>query len=67
MNLDDRQSIGTLGCIGTAVYFDCFGIECILQEALKQIKDKSITHNILRNNLMILSCAVFVKLLSENM
>ena len=48
MNLDDKQSIGTLGCIGTAVYFDFFGIECILQEVLNQIKDKSITHNILR-------------------
>ena len=32
----------------TAVYFDSFGIENILQEALNKIRDKSITHNIFR-------------------
>ena len=31
-----------------AVYFDSFGIEYIPQEVLSKIKDKSITHNILR-------------------
>ena len=31
-----------------AVYFDSFGMEHILQEALSKIKDKSITHNIFR-------------------
>ena len=30
------------------MYFDSFGIENILQEALNNIRDKSITHNIFR-------------------
>ena len=30
------------------MYFDSFGIENILQEALNKIRDKSITHNIFR-------------------
>ena len=30
------------------MYFDSFGIEIILQEALNKIRDKSITHNIFR-------------------
>ena len=32
----------------TFVYFDSFGIEYVLQEVLKKIKDKVITHNIFR-------------------
>ena len=32
----------------TAVYFDSFGIEYILQELLNKIKDKSIAHNMFR-------------------
>ena len=32
----------------TAVYFDSFSIECIPQEVLNKIKDKSVTHNIFR-------------------
>ena len=32
----------------TAVYFDSFGIEYILQEALNKIKDKSFTKKIFR-------------------
>ena len=31
-----------------AVYFDSFGIECIPQELLNKIRDKSITQNIFR-------------------
>ena len=31
-----------------AVYFNSFGIEYIPQEVLNKVKDKSITHNILR-------------------
>ena len=32
----------------TALYFDSFGIECIPQDILNKIKDKSITHKIFR-------------------
>ena len=32
----------------TAVYFESFGIEYIPEELLNKIKDKSITHNIFR-------------------
>ena len=32
----------------TAVYFDSFGIQCIIQEVFSKIKDKSINHNIFR-------------------
>ena len=37
-----------IGFKNTAVYFDSFGIECIPQEVLNKIIDKSIIHNILR-------------------
>ena len=30
------------------MYFDCFGIEYILQEVLNKIKDKSVSHVIFR-------------------
>ena len=30
------------------MHFDAFGIEYILQEVLNKIKDKSVTHDILR-------------------
>ena len=32
----------------TAVYFDSFGIEYTPQDASNKIRDKSVTHNILR-------------------
>ena len=53
INLDDKQSKGTHWVSlfidrHTAVYFDSFGIEYILQEVLNKIKAKSITHNIFR-------------------
>ena len=36
------------GLLGTREYFDSFEIEDIPQEVFSKIKDKSITHNILR-------------------
>ena len=53
INLDDKKSKGTHWVLlfiskNTAVYFDSFEIEYILQEALNKIKDKSFTHNIFR-------------------
>ena len=53
IDLDDKRSKGTHWVslfIGrnTAVHFDSFGIEYILQEVLNKIRDKSITHNIFR-------------------
>ena len=52
-DLDDENSKRThwvLLFIGrnTAVYFDSFEIECIPRELLKNIEDKSVTHNIFR-------------------
>ena len=32
----------------TAAYFDSFGIEYVLQQLLSKIRDKYITHNLLR-------------------
>ena len=53
MNLDDKKRKGThqvslFNVRNTAVYFDSFGIEDIPSEALKKIKDKSITCNAFR-------------------
>ena len=53
INLDDKRSKGTHWVSlfidrNTVVFFDSFGIENIPQEELKKIKDKLITHNILR-------------------
>ena len=53
INLDDKQSKGThwvslFNDCNTTVYFDSFEIECIPQEVLNKIKDKSITHDIFR-------------------
>ena len=53
INLDKKQSIGTYWVSAfidktTAVHFDSFRIEYILQEVLSKIKDKSITHKIFR-------------------
>ena len=53
INFDDNQNKGTHWVSSfidknTAVYFDSFGIEYILQEVLNKFKDKSITHNIFR-------------------
>ena len=53
INIDDKSSKGTHWVSlfinkNTAVYFDSFGIEFILQEVLNKIKDKSIAHNIFR-------------------
>ena len=53
INLDDKNSKGRHWVSlfihkNVAVYFDAFGIEYILQEVLNKIRDKSITHNILR-------------------
>ena len=53
INLDDKKSKGTHWVSlfvdrNTAVYFDSFGIEYILQKLLNKIRDKSVTHNIFR-------------------
>ena len=53
INLDDKNSkrthwISVFIDKKTAVCFDSFRIECILQEVLNKIRDKSITHNIFR-------------------
>ena len=48
----------------TAVYFDSFGIEYIPQEVLNKIRDKSITHNIFRIQIMVLLCVDFIVSLS---
>ena len=53
INFDDENSKETHWVSlfidkNTAVYFDSFRIECIPQEVLNEIKDKSITHNIFR-------------------
>ena len=71
MNLDDKKRKGihwfSLFIDGnTAVYIDSFGIEYIPQEILKKLKDKSITHNILRiqddNSIMCgFYCIVFIE------
>ena len=71
MNLDDKKRKGihwfSLFIDGnTAVYTDSFGIEYISQEILKKLKDKSITHNILRiqddNSIMCgFYCIVFIE------
>ena len=52
-NLDDKKSkwihwVSLFIDRNTAVCFDSLGIEYILQEVLKKIRDKSITHNIFR-------------------
>ena len=53
INLDDKKSKGTHWISlfidrNTAVYFDSFGIEYIMQEVLSNSKDKSITYNVFR-------------------
>ena len=53
INLHDKNSKGKQWASlfidkNTAVYFDSFGIEYILEEVLNKIRDKSITHNIFR-------------------
>ena len=53
INFDNKISKGTHWVLlfidrNTAVYFDCFAIECIPPEVLNKINDKSITHNIFR-------------------
>ena len=53
INIDDKQSkgihwISLLINKNTAVVFDTFGIEYIPEEILRQIKDKTIAHNIFR-------------------
>ena len=53
INIDDKSSKGTHWVSlfinkNTAVYFDSFGIEFILQEVLSKIKDKSVAHNTFR-------------------
>ena len=53
INLDNRKSKGTHWVSlfidrNTAVYFNSFGIEYIPHEVLNKIKDKSVTHNIYR-------------------
>ena len=50
INFNDKNSKGTLWVWlfidrNTAVYFHSFGNECIPQEVLTKVKDKSITHN----------------------
>ena len=53
ITFDDKQSKVTHWILlfieqTTAVYFDSFGIEYILEEVVKKIKDKSTTYNIFR-------------------
>ena len=53
INLDDKNSKGTYWASlfidrNLAVYFDSFEIKYIPQEVLKKIKDKSITHKIIK-------------------
>ena len=53
INLDDKKTKGTHWVPlfidkNPTIYFDSFGIDYIPQEVLSKIKDKSITHNILR-------------------
>ena len=53
INLDDKNSKGIHWVSlfinkSTTVYFDSFGTEYIPQEVLNKIKDKSVTHNIIR-------------------
>ena len=53
INLDDKNSKGTHWVSlftdrNLAAYFDSFGIEYICQGVLNKIRNKSITHNILR-------------------
>ena len=69
INLDDKKSKWTNWVslfIGrnTAIYFDFFGIEYIPQEVLNKIKNKSITHNTFRIQVMILLCVDFIVSLS---
>ena len=53
INLHDKQGKGARWVLlfidpDTDVYFDPCEIECVSQEILSKIKDKSITHNIFR-------------------
>ena len=53
ISLNDKKNKGTHWVSlfidrNLAVYFDSFGTECIPQEVLNKIKDKSITHKIFR-------------------
>ena len=53
INLGDKKSEKTYWVLlfidrNIALYFDSFGIECISQEVLNEITDKTITHNIFR-------------------
>ena len=52
INVDEKSkgkhSVSLFIDRNTAIYFDSFGIEYIPQEVLNNIKDKSITHKILR-------------------
>ena len=53
INLYDKQNNGTNWVSlfihkNAAVYFDSFVVKYILQEVLSKIKDRSITHNIVR-------------------
>ena len=52
-NLDDKNSkethwVSLFVDRNTVIYFDSFEIECISQEVLNKIRDKSITQNIFR-------------------
>ena len=69
INLDDKNNEGTHWVSffldrDTGVYFDSFGIEYIPQEVLNKIRDKSITHNILRIQDNDLLCVDFIVSLS---
>ena len=53
VKLDGKQSKRTHQVLlfvdrNTAVYFDSFGIEYIPEKPLSNIKDKAITHNVIR-------------------
>ena len=53
INLDDKKSkeidwVSLFIDGNTAVYFDSFGVEYILQEVLSKIQDKCITHSVFR-------------------
>ena len=68
INLDDKNSTGIHWVSlfinkNTAVYFDSFGIEYIIQEVNK-VKDKSVNHNTYRiqyNELCGLYCIAFIE------
>ena len=67
INLDDKNSKGKHWVSfflykNVAIYFDSFGIECIPQEVLSEIRDQSITHNIFI--IMNLLCVGFIVSLS---